>query len=87
MADVVGPDELAQCLSVLRRLQPADAEAHADLHAEGKRLWRRSVIKERFGESDVVAFMEQEVKHKELLTKWSHERAQGISLKTSLKKV
>ena len=62
----VSAAELATCISVLRRLGSA-VEAYPELDALGKDTWRRAVLKERYGEEDVVAFLERTTKHKELL--------------------
>ena len=64
--DDVSAAELATCISVLRRLGSA-VEAYPELDALGKDTWRRVVLKERYGEEDVVAFLERTSKHKELL--------------------
>ena len=62
----VSAAELATCISVLRRLGSAVAD-YPELDALGKNTWRRAVLKERYGEEDVVAFLERTSKHKELL--------------------
>ena len=64
--DDVSAAELATCISVLRRLGSA-VEAYPELDALGKDTWSRVVLKERYGEEDVVAFLERTSKHKELL--------------------
>jgi hypothetical protein len=67
-ADQVTADELAICLSVLRRLGPhIERPEHAALNDLGKSVWRRIVIKERFGEQDVVTFLSESQKHKKML--------------------
>ena len=66
MSDV-SEEEVAQCVATLRKLTPGTVEAYPELHSAGMDLWRRSVIKERYGEADVVAFMREATQHKEML--------------------
>lgn len=66
-SDGVSDAEVAHCVSVLRRLDPTSVERHAELNVVGKNLFRRAIIKERWGESDVVAFMRESAQHKAML--------------------
>lgn len=59
--------ELATCVAILERLDANAVESHPALHAVGKSLWRRSILKERFGEQDVVEAVKEMSKHKETL--------------------
>jgi 3-oxoacyl-ACP reductase-like protein len=68
VAMAVSADDLAVCMSVLRRLGPhIEHTEHAELNELGKSVWRRIVIKERFGEQDVVTFLSESQKHKQML--------------------
>jgi NAD(P)-dependent dehydrogenase (short-subunit alcohol dehydrogenase family) len=66
LADV-SDAEIATCISVLKRLDATSVEAHPELHKVGKSLWRRSILKERFGEQDVVTAVQEMSRHKETL--------------------
>ena len=62
--------ELDACMAVLRRLGARiEQPDYAELNELGKSVWRRAIIKERFGEQDVVAFLKESHKHKQMLKK------------------
>ena len=63
----VSEAEIATCVAILGRLDAAAVEAIPELHAVGKKLWRRSILKERFGERDVVEAVQEMSRHKETL--------------------
>ena len=64
--ETVSDVELATCISVLRRLG-STVESYPELDRVGRATWRRAVLKERYGEEDVVAFLERTSKYKEML--------------------
>ena len=63
----VSEAEIATCVAILGRLDAAAVEAIPELHAVGKKLWRRSILKERFGERDVVEAVQEMSRHIEML--------------------
>eukprot|EP00928_Gymnodinium_smaydae_P027566 TRINITY_DN21282_c0_g6_i1.p1 TRINITY_DN21282_c0_g6~~TRINITY_DN21282_c0_g6_i1.p1 ORF type:complete len:577 (+),score=86.05 TRINITY_DN21282_c0_g6_i1:47-1777(+) len=65
------PEEIAICASVLRRMQPSDLELpqYSEVLAAGPGVFRRHIMKDKFGSKDAVEFLKEKTRVRELTTK------------------
>ena len=62
--DLPTPEELASCAAILRRLTPSQLQLDEvkEVLEAGVPLFKRHIIKEKFGSGDVVGFLKEKTR-------------------------